>query len=70
VLNHLDANENVELTAEMLRQVAIVHKVNGDLVGETFSSDTLLGQGLLLDGECESIDGAAVMLGGLSYNVS
>lgn len=70
MLDHLDADEDVELTLEVLGEITIVHDVNGDLIGKTFRSDTFLSEGFLLHRKRESVDGATVILRSLYECIS
>lgn len=58
-LNHLDTNDAVERVRERGRERAVVEEVHRDRVRQTCCGDTSFGEDLLLNGESESVDGAA-----------
>ena len=65
VLEHLDAEERVERVRPRGGDVAVVHEVHAHAPDEAARADALLRERLLLDGQRERVDFAAVRGRGL-----
>ena len=60
MLEHLDADKRIERVLERGGDVAVVHQVDAHAPLEARRADALLGELLLLDGQRQAVDLAAV----------